>query len=141
MNDFACEHLAHENPEVAFVHMYPGFVKTNQINFADGFFLKKALKVLAFLATPFAVDVEESGERTLFNGTAECFGPGRSRGGWDKELAIGSDETKGSGAYILKWDGSVVGKQGVLKPMREKGMGEKIWKHTLEMFERVEGMA
>ena len=139
MNDFACERLARENPEVAFVHMYPGFVKTNQIN-PPGFFLRMLLKVVAFLATPLAVGIGESGERSLFNATAEAFGPKGSKGSGERDggMAVGSDGTKGCGSYILKWDGSVAGKQEVLGPMRERGLGEKIWKHTLEVFQRVE---
>lgn len=137
MNDFACEQLAKEHLEVAFVHMYPGFVKTSQLN-AGGFLLRSLLKIVGFLATPLALDLGESGERSLFNATASLFGPGGHGGDMVEDMAAGSDGVRGSGAYILKWDGSVVGKQEVLGPMREKGLREKVWEHTLETFARIE---
>ena len=146
MNSFATEFLAAENPEVGFVHMYPGFVKTGQFKGAQvGWVVRGLLRVVGFLASPLAVDLGEAGERGVFIGTGGEFGPkgngtGTGKGKEEGEMAVGSDGVKGSGAYLLKWDGSVVGKQNVLKPMRERGLGEKVWKHTLEMFERVEGM-
>jgi hypothetical protein len=135
MNDFACEELAKVHTSIAFSHMSPGFVKTNQVNTMTGVgpVLRSLLHVVSFLATPLTIDWTESGQRTLYNATAKEFGPKGSA----ESSAIGSDGTKGSGAYLLKWNGNVVGNQSVLKPMRERGAGEKIWKHALDLFKTI----
>lgn len=51
---------------------------------------------------------------------------------------MGSDGTPGSGAYLLDWDGKSTGDKDILRKHREKGMGPKVWKHTMEMFQKAE---
>lgn len=131
MNTFAVEEFAKQNPSTAFVHMSPGIVKTNAMNNA-GMLLKWAGKIIVPLVTPWVVPIKESGERNLFHATASRYAPKSVAG---EDAAIGSDgTTKGTGAYLLNWDGKSVGDQKVLNALREKGMGPKMWEHTLSIF-------
>ncbi|MCJ1389268.1 hypothetical protein MMC18_002124 [Xylographa bjoerkii] len=134
MNDFACEELAKQHPGTAFVHVYPGFVKTGIMDHG-GMLLKLFGTVLKTVLSPIWVSPEESGERNLFHGSASMFAPHASAG---EEAAVGSDGTKGSGAYLVGWNGKKVGNQTILDALREKQMGNTIWEHTLEVFRRAE---
>jgi hypothetical protein len=134
MSDFACEELAKQHPGTAFVHVYPGAVKTGILN--HGGMLMKFLGMVAqTVMSPMAVSSEESGERNLFHGSASMFAPRASAA---EDAAVGSDGTKGSGAYLVSWNGKTVGNQKILDALREKQMGKTIWEHTLEVFKRVE---
>jgi len=134
MNDFACEELAKQHPGTAFVHVYPGFVKTGILDHG-GMLLKVVGRVAQMVLSPMAVSAEESGERNLFHGSSSMFAPKASAG---EDAAVGSDGTKGSGAYLVSWNGKKVGNEMVLDALREKQMGKTIWEHTLEMYRRTE---
>ncbi|KAL7943596.1 hypothetical protein V8C42DRAFT_97800 [Trichoderma barbatum] len=46
--------------------------------------------------------------------------------------AEGSDGIRGSGAYLLNWEGRVQGQSAeLLEEYRRAGMAKKIWKHTM----------
>ena len=90
----------------------------------------------AFLLTPFSVPLTESGERHLFHATAKEYAAKAVAG---DDAVKGSAGEKGSGAYILSWDGSVSGNDKVMRDFRERGVGSKIWEHTLEVFKRICG--
>jgi hypothetical protein len=134
MNDFACEELAKQHPGTAFVHVYPGFVKTGILDHG-GMLMKVLGRVAQTVLSPMAVSPEESGERNLFHGSASMFAPRASAG---EDAAVGSDGTKGSGAYLVSWNGKKVGNRKILDALREKQMGKTIWEHTLEVFRRAE---
>ena len=130
MNDFACEELAKQHPGTAFVHVCPGVVKTGMLDHGG-----MLMKALATVLSPKEEGHEESGERNLFHGSASMFAPRASAG---EDAAVGSDGTKGSGAYLANWNGKTVGNRKILDPLREKQMGKTIWEHTLEVFRRAE---
>ena len=131
-NDFACEELAKKHTGTAFVHMYPGAVNTSIMD-RGGIIWKVFGMVAGVLLRPFMLPLAESGERNLYHATANAFAP---KSGVNDASAIGSDGIHGSGAYLLNWNGTVVGNQKTLTALRGKGMGLKIWDHTLEVFER-----
>ncbi|KAK2760200.1 hypothetical protein FQN54_002267 [Arachnomyces sp. PD_36] len=135
MNSFAAEELAKAHPGTKFIHAYPGVVKTN---IAQGFgaIMRPVMRAVMALSTPFTVDIKESGERHLYAATSNVYPPSAKAGG---DAVSGIDGAKGSGAYRLNWDGSVVGKDSLLKEYRSQGVGKKIWDHTLEVFEKVCG--
>ena len=132
MNDFACEELAKEHRGTAFVHVHPGMVKTGILDHG-GILMKVMGRVAQTVLSPMALSPEESGERNLFHGSASMFGPRANAG---EDAAVGSDEMKGSGSYLVNWNGKKVGNRKVLDALREKQMGKTIWEHTLEIFER-----
>lgn len=69
--------------------------------------------------------------------------PARERdGGVERAGAavmMGSDRSVGSGAYLVGSDNERRAKDSVLKDLREKGAGEKIWEHTMAIFGSVRG--
>ncbi|MCJ1385007.1 hypothetical protein MMC17_008125 [Xylographa soralifera] len=134
MNDFACEELAKQHPGTAFVHLHPGYVKTGIMDHG-GMLMKVLGMVVKTVLWPMAVSPEESGERNLFYGSASMFAPKATAG---EDAAVGSDGTKGSGAYLMSWKGTQAGNRKVLDPLREKQMGKTIWEHTLEVFRKAE---
>lgn len=135
MNTLAAEELAKANPGISFIHEYPGLVKTN---IAQGFgpIMRVIMNGALTVFSPFAVGLQESGERHLYAATSNVYPPSSK----SNESAVpGADGVKGSGAYRLNWDGNVAGKDGILKEYRSQGVGKKIWDHTLEVFEKVCG--
>ncbi|KAG8530120.1 uncharacterized protein KY384_005602 [Bacidia gigantensis] len=137
----AFEHLAKQYPDTAFVHSYPGLVKTGGVTGWIGNAWVRWLVewTLLPLTTPFAVPVTEVGERGLFYLTSERFASregkeGRGRGG-NVRLVQGVEEAKGEGAYSVARYGDE-GEGECMKGYRERGFGETVWKHSLWVFER-----
>ncbi|KAL2828382.1 hypothetical protein BJY01DRAFT_228435 [Aspergillus pseudoustus] len=124
MTSLSLEQLAKANPAVSFVHSYPGVVKTGLLR-DFGALAQALVNVLFFLARPWTVPLEESGERQLYAAT-----------GVPRNRAVG----EGSGRpYLVSWDGEPRGNQNVLGLYREKKIGEVVWKHTRDVFRQVCG--
>lgn len=141
MSDFFIEELAKRYPQTSFSHSYPGTVKTGIANQLSGP-VRLAVKVMYAVMTPWILNVQESGERHLFQMTSQCY-PSRNGGvgipiPGGLGVMLGSDGTPGSGAYLLDWDGKSTGDKGMLLKHRERGMGPKVWNHTTEMFRKAE---
>jgi hypothetical protein len=132
MNSLIAIHLAGKYPGTTFIHMSPGVVKTNIMR---GFGMPKILNdAISFAVTPFALPLTESGERNCFAGTATRFGP-QSAG--SEGMATGSDGKTGGGAYLLNWRDEAVGNHKVLKPYKEQGVEELVYRHTMDVFDKV----
>lgn len=54
-------------------------------------------------------------------------------------VSRGSDGVVGSGVYSVGWDGEgpTNRAEAALKELRGKGVGEVVWKHFLEQFDRI----
>ncbi|KAK4694108.1 hypothetical protein P7C71_g3416, partial [Lecanoromycetidae sp. Uapishka_2] len=142
MTDFSFEEMAKQNPSISFVHTYPGMVKTGFTKDA-GFALKMALNLAVTVFSPWTVGIEESGERHLYAATSAAYPPksGEKGGvgiGGDQPTK-GSDGEAGSGAYLIGWEGDFRGNEKVLKELREKNAGQKIWQHTMSILKSVRG--
>ncbi|KAI9841200.1 MAG: hypothetical protein M1837_000927 [Sclerophora amabilis] len=151
MTTLSFEHLASLHPSIRFVHNFPGVVKTNIFmpgNGGDGAgfsvitsFLMRWIALP--LLTPFTVNVDESGERQLFHLTSAMYPSASAEGSADVplpaglEVAKGSDGEKGSGVYLLEWNGESTGNQKLLREFRERGMPKTIWEHTTSVYDRV----
>lgn len=135
MNSLAVGELASANPKTTFIHAYPGLVKTN-IAHNLGTVARWASDLFMFFASPWMVDITECGERHLFAATSASYPP-REGGKYCEATAIGSDGTKGSGAYLLGWDGSQRVKERILRNYQVKGIGKQVWEHTLSVFNKV----
>ncbi|KAL4877126.1 hypothetical protein BJY04DRAFT_198996 [Aspergillus karnatakaensis] len=121
MTSLSFEELAKSNPAVSFIHSYPGVVKTGVAR-DMGVLGKTAINALYLLMKPLTVPVEESGERHLF-----------AASGLPKNAA-------GEGKpYLVSWNGEPRGNEKVLGELKEKGAGEVVWKHTLDVFKRIVG--
>lgn len=142
MTDFMIEELAKRYPGTSFSHSYPGSVKTGIANELTGA-VRLATKVLYAILSPWILNVQESGERHLFQITSQCYpaadGPSI---GIDVPRGLhvmrGSNGEVGSGAYLLDWDGKPTGDRKVLDKYRSMDLGQTVWEHTMQMFERAE---
>lgn len=137
MNDFAIEEFAKRYPGTSFSHSYPGTVKTGIANQLSGV-VRLAVKVMYAVMTPWILNVQESGERHLFQMTSACYPSQRGSVGVPVPEGLsamrGTDGTPGSGAYLLDWDGKATGDEDVLGKYRSMGLGKTIWDHTMKVF-------
>lgn len=142
MTDFAFEQLATTNPTVSFVHSYPGGVKTGFFK-ESGFAIRAATQLAYALMTPWTLSIEESGERHLYAATSAAYPAMAGEEGGveveDGKVMKGSAGEVGSGAYLIGSEGELKANEKVLKELRGKDAGAKIWAHTVKMFESVTG--
>ena len=149
--DFMMEEFAKRYPGTTFMHSYPGTVKTGIANQLNGP-IRLAVKVMYAVMTPWILNVQESGERHFFQLTSMCY-PAKKwqgascRGDSDApgipvearlDVMEGSDDVKGSGAYLLDWDSKPAGDERVLGKYREMNLGPRVWEHTMQMFAQAE---
>ena len=142
MTDFAFEEFATRNPTVSFVHSFPGGVKTGF--FKESAFVLRAMMRLAFIfMSPWTIPIQESGERHLYAATSAAYPPKAGEGGavevGDGEVKKGSAGEIGTGAYFIGSDGERKANDKVLKELRGKDAGAKVWAHTIKMFENIRG--
>ena len=147
MTSLMLEAFAKKEPTISFVHSYPGAVMTNAGRDL-GKLLNYGIKLLFILMNPWTVGLVESGERYLYDVTVAAYPPACAKGSGaviaaadaqaGVEIAKGSDGTAGSGAYLLNWDGKVQSQSlGLMKDYRDGGVQQKVWEHTMEMFEKI----
>ena len=95
------------------------------------------------LMSPFAVDIDECGERHLFAATSAMYPPREqhSNGGDGAREGVqkGTDGVIGSGAYPTGWNGEFKVNEKVLKQLRGQEAGPKIWQHLMDTFRSVRG--
>jgi hypothetical protein len=120
MNSLSLGYLAKANPAVSFIHSFPGGVKTGVMR-ELGLVTRMALQAAMVLGKPWMVPVEESGERHLY---AAAGLPNLKR------------EHESGKLYLVGSDGEARGNQTVLNEYREKKTDEKVWEHTLDVFNR-----
>ena len=87
------------------------------------------------LIRPFCYTSEEVGERVIFaatSGRLRKLADGAS--GEGSLVSVGSNGKIGSGVYLVQADSSTVEAPKVLKEMREQGMGDKLYEHTIDVF-------
>lgn len=130
------------NEKIVFVHIFPGLVSTD-LQVRDSAWILHTL--WEWLAKPLfrfiGYTAEEAGERVLFAGTSGRFrrvgDPESVRGTMVQE---GSEGMLGSGVYVVGEDSEVVkgGGSKVLKKLREKGAGARVWEYMMEEMQRVE---
>ncbi|KAL4979750.1 hypothetical protein BDW66DRAFT_95666 [Aspergillus desertorum] len=121
MTSLSLEELAKANPAVSFIHSFPGVVKTG-VGRDMGVIGRTAVNALYLLAKPLSVPLDESGERHLFAASGlpkTAANPGKP--------------------YLVNWNGEPRGNEKVLSEYREKKTGETVWKHTLDLYQRVLG--
>jgi hypothetical protein len=123
------------------VHLYPGWVGDTAQRTAEEFpgWLKW---ILNWIVTPMMKLVgytsEEAGERVVFAATSGRFR--RLRPGLSGEGTLvqkGVDGKLGSGVYLVQADSSVKTQNDTLKKLREEGVGQKVFEHTIQQFDKI----
>ena len=124
MTSLAFEHLAENDKRITFLHAFPGLVRTDifarlTAPESSGIAWRVALALIRGLAAMvmliFGISAEDSGERQAFHLTSDRYSPGAWR--------IGSLSDQ-------------VSAPGVLEQYRERGWPEKVWEHTVRIFDK-----
>lgn len=152
MTDMALEILAEQAPEVTFINDYPGAVKTGIGRDSNTLLAWFMTIVLMIIGPLIYIPIRESGERHLFFATSAKYPPrvrfdaaaeGSSGVPLSEgvEVASGTDGNVGSGVYSIHWKGEHAGPKVVklLAGLREQGMAQKVWTHTVGEFDRIVG--
>ena len=115
MHTLAFEHLAKLHPNVAFIHVHPGWVKTdifqNLFRSSEGCLFTVAQWTLVPLFGLVATSAEDCGERQVFHATDARYAAS------GQALRVGPK-------------GGIVLDDKVLGPLRAEGWREKVWEHT-----------
>lgn len=145
------EVLATENPNVSFIHDFPGSVVTNLIRKGDGAMMltmKYAFKVINSLGLSEHTPSFEVGERHTFYCTSSRFPPCNGQSAVvgvslpnGVSVAKGVDEQVGSGMYSVDGQSESadanVGE--LLAGYRRDGTAERLWTYTESEWRRVTG--
>ncbi|KAJ0298297.1 hypothetical protein COL5a_002840 [Colletotrichum fioriniae] len=125
MGTLALEVLARENPGVSLVHSMPGPVATPGLERARGF----------GVGVTGEMGLEEAGARGLFLATSDLY-DSRGREGVVK-VAEGVEGVRksGGGLFLVGPEGETIDNEKVLGDMRERGLDEKVWKFTRDLFD------
>ncbi|QIW94608.1 hypothetical protein AMS68_000126 [Peltaster fructicola] len=143
MTTLAMEHLSQttSSPDLSFIHAFPGIVGTNI--YTNSFPAPIAALYnygMWPLMWPFSVNLQESGERHLFQSTSARY-PGKgmtepSALPTRVSVAVGSDGHTGSGVYLTNWKGETSVGGRTLQRYREDGLPAEVWSHTTELLQR-----
>ncbi|KAK4494281.1 hypothetical protein PRZ48_014579 [Zasmidium cellare] len=118
MMTLAFDHLASRNPNLGFVHYFPGTVSTGMRNRIPNISLLTSVSmfIISALFSFKAITPKESGERTL--GTP-CFGQDFERGSFSIDL----DGTLGASEHLKEY-------------RKDDQVSKKVWEHLEELWER-----
>jgi hypothetical protein len=119
MHTLAFEHLAKQHPTVSFIHVSPGWVKTdifrNMFHSSEGCLFTVAQWTLVPLFGLVATSVEDCGERQVFHATNARYAA------HGEALRVGAK-------------GEVVLDDKILGPLREEGWQQRVWEHTVHIW-------
>jgi len=148
----AFEELAKSNPNVTFIHKYPGFVATGVVDkllgTATGIWTIPATFarwVLVPIIQLFSTDVNVAGERGLFVSTSSRYPPAQPKTEFvgvalpkGVEVAKASIVTdgKGNGVYLLNEIDESAPDAPVMPGYRQEGKGKLVWESTMGVWER-----
>ncbi|USP82712.1 hypothetical protein yc1106_09986 [Curvularia clavata] len=135
MKNLAISHLAKEHPKTTYIHAYPSGVDTGVTREIFGRFEGVAKSLIKLMSWWIMVPQAESGERHLYAATAPVYAPSEMA---ESTSVVGSDGNKGSGSYLLNWNGDVLADTKQAKKLREEGGVDKVWAHTEEVMKAIE---
>ncbi|RDL31189.1 Uncharacterized protein BP5553_09978 [Venustampulla echinocandica] len=124
MTSLAFEHLAENDKRITFVHAFPGWVKTDIFSRmtapeSSGVTWKVVLALIqglvAIVNLFIGISAADCGERQAFHLTSDIYS---------------------SGAWRVDQLSEQVITPGVLEQYRERGWREKVWEHTMRVFEK-----
>jgi NAD(P)-dependent dehydrogenase (short-subunit alcohol dehydrogenase family) len=134
MNTTTLEKLANDNPNVTFIHSWPGWVDTGNVRRgidANTIMAWVVWLILQPLIALLSFSDEESGQRHLFQATSAAFG---GRGvPWKGKPGINSLGSSADGLFLVSYKCNCTANAKVMLFLREKAMS-KIWDHTQEVL-------
>ncbi|KAL1889512.1 hypothetical protein Sste5346_008890 [Sporothrix stenoceras] len=133
MMTLSLEHMARENPQISFVHTFPGIVSTPLLGKTSSGVLGMVLRwAVVPLMALFAMTPAEAGKRGLFTATSACYGVDEGL----VSLAEGATVAKKSegGIFLVNQKGEYADNDKVLRGLRERKVGDAVWEHTQDVF-------
>jgi NAD(P)-dependent dehydrogenase (short-subunit alcohol dehydrogenase family) len=133
MNTMGLEKLSNDNPNVTFIHSWPGWVNTGNVRRGNpgpvmAWFIWLILDPLISLHSS---SNEVSGQRHLFQSTSAAFG---GRGiPWKGKPGVNSLEKPADGLFLVNYKCDCTPNAKNLRVLREKAL-QKIWDHTQEVL-------
>ncbi|PTB66486.1 hypothetical protein BBK36DRAFT_1201334 [Trichoderma citrinoviride] len=135
MNTVFLEKLASENPDVTFIHSYPGAVNTGNARrgWDEGSIIGRLFVFIVETLFYFiGFSDEESGQRHLFESTSAAFGGhGIPWGGKPGVNSLGRSE---NGLFLVNNKCDCTPNAKIMSKLREKDQG-KIWEHTQKLLQ------
>ena len=134
MGTMTMEKFANENPDVTFIHSWPGLVSTGNLRRSTG--PNSILSwVFWLVADPilfiFGFSPEECGQRYLFLSSSAAFG---SRGvPWTGKPGVNTKGERAAGLFLVNNKCDCTPNANVIPLLREEAQG-RIWDHTQEVF-------
>ncbi|KAK1622600.1 short-chain dehydrogenase/reductase [Colletotrichum phormii] len=126
MGTLALEVLARENPGVSFVHSMPGMVATPGLERARRF---------GAVGAGGEMSVEEAGARGLYLVTSDLYDSQGREGVVRVPGGVECVKKSGGGIFLVGPQGERVDNEEVLGDMRERGLDERVWRFTQELFD------
>ena len=136
MHTATLDKLATDNPDVTFIHSWPGWVSTGNVRRSSDpnsssiwtWFVRLILDPFIRLI---GIRDEVSGQRHLFQSTSAAFG---GRGvPWNGKPGINSRGEPADGLFLVNYKCDCTPNQKVMPLLREKAQ-DKIWDHTQEVL-------
>lgn len=129
------EKLSNDNPNVTFIHSWPGWVDTGNVHRGLDSTSTIMSWVVWLIINPlikiFSVSDEESGQRHLFQSTSAAFG---GRGvPWKGKPGVNTLGQQADGLFLVNYKCDSTPNAKVTPWLREKALG-KVWDHTQEIL-------
>jgi NAD(P)-dependent dehydrogenase (short-subunit alcohol dehydrogenase family) len=135
MTTMAFERLARKNPNLSFVHVYPGLVVTPAYTDPSHPFWFRAAWGLAgpFVRVILSIPPEKAAKRMLFLASAH-FATLNACGANGNAVAVGTNGSVGSGCYAVGEDSDTVKLTKGYDGLRREGFEKIVWDHTQDAF-------
>ncbi|KAI0141597.1 hypothetical protein GGR57DRAFT_520171 [Xylariaceae sp. FL1272] len=134
LNTLALDKLANDNPGVTFIHSWPGWVSTGNVNRGYEPNSKWAWFVWLFLERLvglFSFTHEESAQRYLFQCTSSLYGGSGTP--WAGNPGSNSRNGPSGGVFLVNYKCNCTPNAKVVSLLREKAL-EKVWTHTQDIL-------
>ncbi|KAI5462034.1 hypothetical protein BGZ63DRAFT_354472 [Mariannaea sp. PMI_226] len=133
------ERFASENPKISFVHAFPGLTSTPTLTRGSSGLVGIIMRwiVSPVLNALFAYSVDDVGAKALFYATNARYSVTETAA-LCTPLPDGISKAKPTvrGVYLVGEKGDPADNEEVLQDLRTQ-VGDKVWKHTSEIFDRV----
>ncbi|KAH7006900.1 hypothetical protein EDB80DRAFT_880424 [Ilyonectria destructans] len=128
MTSLAMGHLSYLNPEISFLHVYPGPVRGTGITRGMGPWIHRIGHIaMSTVGRPWSVGLSESGKRHLYAATSEVYAPSHA-------------SISDSGSFFrLTPDGELCAPNDALLEYEQDGIQRHVWEATQAVFKRVLG--
>lgn len=131
------ERLARDNPRVSFVHAHPGFVATPIFSRGStGLLNLLARWIVQPLVNAFAPSADDAGAKALFYATSDRYSVSDDGNGLVPLIeGVQKSPRSGGGVFLSNEKSESVDNEKVLADFRARRVDEKVWKHTMEIFD------